>query len=84
MIAGTPIPKQYCRIVGKRSLLEATLERIAPVVAPERTLAIVNSGHLSLARPQLASLPRANVFVQPFNRDTGLGILVSLLELARR
>jgi len=84
VIAGAPIPKQYCRIVGDRSLLEATLERIARAVAPERTLAIVNRAHLRLARPQLATLPRANVLVQPVNRDTGLGILVSLLELARR
>src|SRR5262245_16395207 len=35
MIAGAPIPKQYCRILGSRSLLEATLRRIAPLVAPE-------------------------------------------------
>ncbi len=37
MIAGEPIPKQYCRIVGDRSLLEATLARIGPLVPPERT-----------------------------------------------
>jgi hypothetical protein len=32
MIAGAPIPKQYCRILGSRLLLEATLRRIAPLV----------------------------------------------------
>jgi mannose-1-phosphate guanylyltransferase len=84
LIAGVPIPKQYCRIVGNRSLLEATLERVGPLVPPERTLAIVNHGHLELAQPQLAALPLPNVLVQPRNLDTGPGILVSLLELARR
>jgi len=84
VIAGAPIPKQYCRIVGDRSLLETTLARIAPLVPPERTLAIVNHGHLRLARPQLASIPAANVLVQPRNLDTGPGLLVSLLALARR
>ncbi len=83
-IAGAPIPKQYCRIIGNRSLLEATLDRIAPLVPPDRTLAIVNRGHLKLARPQVATLPISNVLVQPRNLDTGPGILVSLLELARR
>ena len=43
-------------------------------------LAIVNRGHMELARPQLATLPGANVLVQPRNLDTGPGILVSLLE----
>ncbi len=84
VIAGAPIPKQYCRIVGDRSLLETTLARIAPLVPPERTLAIVNRGHLRLARPQLAAIPAANVLVQPRNLDTGPGLLVSLLALARR
>jgi hypothetical protein len=84
LIAGAPIPKQYCRIVGDRSLLETTLARIAPLVPPERTLAIVNRGHLPPARPQLATIPASNVLVQPRNLDTGPGLVVSLLALARR
>lgn len=84
LLAGEPIPKQYCRITGERSMLEATLDRIAPLVPPERTLVIVNRDHLRLARPQLVTIPEANVLVQPRNRDTGPGILWSLLELRRR
>jgi mannose-1-phosphate guanylyltransferase len=84
LIAGTPIPKQYCRILGDRSLLETTLARIAPLVPPERTLAIVNRAHLPLARPQLAAMPAPNLLVQPRNLDTGPGLLVSLLALAGR
>lgn len=84
LIAGAPIPKQYCRILGSRSLLETTLDRIGPLVHPERTLVIVNRGHLEVARPQLVTVPTSNVLVQPRNLDTGPGILSSLLELARR
>ncbi|MEW6273477.1 MAG: sugar phosphate nucleotidyltransferase [Thermodesulfobacteriota bacterium] len=84
LLAGQPIPKQYCRITGDRSMLEATLARIAPVVPAERTLVIVNRDHLALATQQLAALPPSNVLVQPCNRDTGPGILWSLLELERR
>ena len=84
LIAGAPIPKQYCRILGPRSPLEATLWRIAPLVAPERTLAIINRDHLAIARPQLTSLEARNVVVQPRNLETGPGVLVSMLELARR
>jgi mannose-1-phosphate guanylyltransferase len=83
-IAGAPIPKQYCRIAGDCSLLEATLARIGPLVPPERTLVVVNRNHLDLALPQLAHLPRGNVLVQPENRDTGPGIVFGLLQLAAR
>ncbi|HZP42152.1 MAG TPA: sugar phosphate nucleotidyltransferase [Candidatus Binatia bacterium] len=83
-LTGAPIPKQYCRIVGDRSMLEATLARTAPLVPPARTLAVVNRDHLPLAREQLRVLPARNVLVQPSNRDTGPGILFGLFRLARR
>src|SRR5215468_3526103 len=84
LIAGAPIPKQYCRILGPGSLLETTLWRIAPLVSAERTLAIINREHLAIARSQLRSLATRNVLVQPRNLDTGHGLLVSMVELARR
>src|SRR5215813_279779 len=56
LIAGAPIAKQYCRILGSRSLLETTLWRIAPLVSAERTLAIINRDHLAIALPHLRSL----------------------------
>jgi mannose-1-phosphate guanylyltransferase len=83
-LTGAPIPKQYCRITGDRSLLELTLARIAPLVPPERTLVVVNRDHLPLAAAQLRALPAANVLVQPANRDTGPGLLFSLRHFARR
>jgi mannose-1-phosphate guanylyltransferase len=83
-IAGAPIPKQYCRITGDRSLLEATLARIVPLVPRERTLVVVNRSHLELALPQLRDVPPANVIVQPGNRDTGPGIVFALLDLIAR
>ena len=83
-IAGAPIPKQYCRIMGDRSLLEATLARIAPLVPGERTLVLVNRSHLELALPQLLDIPPDNVIVQPGNRDTGPGIVFGLLDLTAR
>jgi mannose-1-phosphate guanylyltransferase len=84
LIAGEPIPKQYCRITGERSMLEATLDRVAPLVPARRTVVIVNENHLELALPQLAGIPGENVLVQPCNRDTGPGIAWSLLEIRRR
>src|SRR5262249_48285783 len=84
LIAGTPIPKQYCRIHDGRSLLETTLARIAPLVPAAHTLVIVNNNHLGFAREQLRDLPAGNVLVQPHNRDTGPGLLFALLGLARR
>jgi mannose-1-phosphate guanylyltransferase len=83
-ISGLPMPKQYCRIVGDRSLFEMTLERIAPLTPRARTMAVVNETHLSVAGDQLRALAPENLLIQPGNRDTGPGLLFSLLTLAVR
>jgi mannose-1-phosphate guanylyltransferase len=81
---GAPIPKQYCRLVGDRSLLESTLERSIRFAPLERTLVIVNRDHLRFARGQLVDVPSENVIVQPDNLDTGPGLLLSATHVFRR
>ncbi len=83
-IAGAPIPKQYCRLLGERSLLEATLDRARHVTPSQRTLIVVNRNHLAVGRDQLGSVPVENVLVQPCNRDTGPGLMFALQQLARK
>ncbi len=83
-ITGRPIPKQYCRLVGGRSLLEMTLSRVRKLADAAHTLVIVNRDHLALARDQFGDVPATNVLVQPCNLDTGPGVLFGLLQLAQR
>jgi mannose-1-phosphate guanylyltransferase len=83
-IAGTPIPKQYCRLLGDHSLLEATLRRVRAFAPPKRTAVIVNRNHIDVGWQQVQTLPSENILIQPRNRDTGPGLLFSLLHLARR
>jgi len=83
-IVGRAIPKQYCRIYGDRSLLESTLSRTKRFTPASRSLVILNQAHFAFGMRELSSLPAANVLVQPCNRDTGPGIVFSLLHLAKR
>lgn len=83
-IAGRPIPKQYCRLYDNASLLEATLSRTRLYAPDERIHIIINRDHMDLALGQVCGLPEGNIIVQPSNRDTGPGLLLSLLQLGRR
>ena len=83
-IAGAPIPKQYCRLLGQQSLLEATLVRSGYFAPLQRTVVIVNRDHLDVGQDQLHPVPSENVLVQPCNRDTGPGLLFALLHLGHR
>ena len=80
-IAGTPIPKQYCRMLHGSSLLEAAISRTHLLFPMERINVVINENHLDLARDQVKALPASNIFVQPLNRDTGPGMVFALLTL---
>jgi mannose-1-phosphate guanylyltransferase len=79
---GQRIPKQYCRLLGTRSMLEHTLERLNTVTPPSRTLTIIGTNHGAIARPQLAGRSD-HVFCQPSSRDTGVALYVALAMIKR-
>lgn len=76
--------KQFCAVIGRRSLLEHTLARVERLIPRERMLVIVSTDHQEEAAQQLAQWPAENVIYQPANRDTAPGILLPLAYLSRR
>src|SRR5690349_15178201 len=70
---GRRIPKQYCCLLGNRSMLEHTLERMNRLIPPSHTLTIIGTDHGDVAYPQLAG-KSDHVFRQPSSRDTGLAL----------
>jgi mannose-1-phosphate guanylyltransferase len=80
------LPKQYVKIIGKRSMLEHTFQRAEKLIPAQRLFTIVAREHLNFdeVRAQLAWRPRQTVVVQPYNRDTAAGILLPLTHLYKQ
>jgi mannose-1-phosphate guanylyltransferase len=76
--------KQFCTIIGRRSMLEHTLARIERLIPRDRILVIIAQGHQEEAARQLGHWPAENVIVQPQNRDTTAGILLPLVHISQR
>lgn len=76
--------KQFCAVVGRRSLLEHTLARVERLIPRERILIVVSTDHRAEVATQLAHWPTNNVIFQPSNRDTAPGILLPLAHLSHR
>ncbi len=76
--------KQFCAVVGRRSMLEHTLARVERVIPRERTFVIVGQNHRAEAVPQLAQWPQENIIWQPTNCDTAPGILLPLAHISAR
>jgi mannose-1-phosphate guanylyltransferase len=79
---GRRIPKQFCCLLGSRSMLEHTLDRMLQVTPASRTLTVIGSHHTEWAMPQLAGRSH-HVFRQPSSRDTGLALYVALAMIKR-
>jgi mannose-1-phosphate guanylyltransferase len=79
---GRAIPKQYCSLLGARSMLEHTLERLNKLTPASRTLTVIGTHHADLALPQLAG-KSDHVFRQPSTRDTGMALYVALAMIKR-
>ena len=73
------VPKQFWRAGGERTLLERTLDRMAPLSSPSRTVVVVDQAH----EPYVRSLgPKAgHVLYQPRDRGTAAGVLLALLPI---
>ena len=80
-IAGDERPKQFCRLLGEKTLLEQTRQRAMCLLSPERTFTVVVRRHESFYAPLLGDVPSERVVVQPDNRGTAAAVLYGLLRL---
>jgi len=82
-IAGDERPKQFCRVLGRDTLVEQTLRRVTLLVSPDRILAAVVRTHERFYAPLLANVSARCLLVQPENRGSAPAILYALHHLLR-
>ena len=78
------LPKQLLKLLGPRTLLQVTLERLKPLIPPERLLIVTGTEHARAIRRHCPELPRENVLVEPEGRNTAPCIGLAACEIARR
>jgi mannose-1-phosphate guanylyltransferase len=76
--------KQFSTIIGERSMLRCTLDRVERLIPAERILIVVGAHHREEVEKQLKHWPRQNIIFQPVNRDTAPGILLPLAHITDR
>ncbi len=79
---GQWIPKQYCKLLGNRSMMQHTLERLNKLTPASRTFTVIGTNHGEHAYPQLEGICD-HVLRQPSSRDTGLALYVALAWIKR-
>ena len=83
-LSTSKLPKPFIPLLGTRSLLQITVDRIQPIVPPERILISIGAEHSEIARKQLPKIPEENFLVEPMGRDTSACLGFCALHLERR
>ncbi len=84
LITGSDRPKQFCRIVGTRSMLRHTWDRARQIVPRERVLTVITTGQECYLDDVPSEGVPGRVLVQPVNKETGPGLLLPLLWIAQQ
>jgi mannose-1-phosphate guanylyltransferase len=82
--AGITVPKQFWSLYGGHSLLQLALARAQRQATSARTCVAVSAPHQAWWQPEVATLPDDNVFVEPSNRGTGIGVISAVLNVLAR
>jgi mannose-1-phosphate guanylyltransferase len=76
-------PKQFLNLVDPQTMLQATVNRVAPLIPRERVFVVTSADYASLVREQVPDLPRENVLIEPAARGTAACIGLGAIYLRR-
>ena len=75
------LPKQYLSLLGERSLIQQTVDRILPLAEPSRIFICSGEKQRGLLREQLPEI--SQLILEPMGRNTAPCLMLSLVELQR-
>ncbi len=83
LACGDDRPKQFCPLLGGRTLLAHTRRRISRTIDPDRELFVLTQKHERFYAEELRHVPGIRKIIQPHNQGTLPAILWSLLRVFR-
>jgi len=77
-------PKQLLNIVGQKTMLEQTYQRLAPLFPPSHLRVVTAEEQAAAVRRQLWQVPSQNVLIEPFGRNTAAAIGLAAVHLLKK
>lgn len=83
-MTGDNRPKQFVPVIGGRTLLNQTRQRVALSIDPRRTMIVLTQKHRRFYESLAGEIPGSLLLEQPVNKGTAPAILYALLRVAAR
>ncbi|MDP1991831.1 MAG: mannose-1-phosphate guanylyltransferase [Syntrophales bacterium] len=78
------MPKHLLDILGERTIIRETVDRIRPLVPAEKTLIVTGRSHAAELIRQLPEIPPENILIEPVGRNTAPCIGLAALHILKR
>jgi mannose-1-phosphate guanylyltransferase len=77
-------PKQLLTLVGDRTMFRITIERLMPLIPPERVYVVTNAEMAQMLQEQEPIVPVENYVIEPSPKDSGPAAALGLAHIAQR
>src|SRR5579883_416246 len=77
-------PKQFLRLPGPNTMLQETVERVAPQIPIDQVYVVTSGDYRAPVAAQLPALPYANIIAEPTGRGTAASIGLAAALIAAR
>jgi len=78
------LPKQFLSLAGERTMLQATVDRLAPIAPIENTFIVTFENYRQIVHEQLPDLPVGQIIAEPAGRGTAASIGLAATFIAAR
>jgi mannose-1-phosphate guanylyltransferase len=74
-------PKQFLPIISEKTMIEETVERLAPLIPLERVYTIANSEQSRSIKSLLPDIPDSNFLTEPQGRNTAPSLILATAHI---
>lgn len=78
------LPKQFLPLMSERTMVQETMDRIASIIEPSRTMIVTGHEYVEHAVAQMEHVPLTNIIAEPSGKGTAPAIGLGAIEIAQR
>ena len=76
-------PKHLLDIISEKTIIQETVDRIKPLIAPENILVVTGKKHARTLIEQLPEIPSRNIIIEPEGKNTAACIGLAALHICK-
>lgn len=78
------LPKQFLCLVGDRTMLQKTVDRLKKMIDPDQIYIITGKTYYDIVLSQVPEVPESNIILEPVGRDTAAAVGLSASVVSQR